>query len=239
VCGFARPEIGALPAGASVLLDAGGCALHLQECRSWHRRIGSGDLIRKRAFTLIELLVVIAIIGLLISIVVPSLGAARANAKRAVCASNLRQVGVALRTYLGESNDRFPYASMMPSISGALPLDGNDPVYIADVLFGKDDSPSKVFKCPNDQGAIDRGAPDGHKSYFDTERSSYAYRFQLGGGTLADYVRRMEERPGVKVRINSTWIFQDYDNFHAPGGTPGARRYMYIDGHVTDFEIDH
>jgi prepilin-type N-terminal cleavage/methylation domain-containing protein len=196
-------------------------------------------LIRRRAFTLIELLVVIAIIGLLISIVVPSLGAARANAKRAVCASNLRQIGVALRTYLGESNDVFPYASAMPSITGALPLDGNDPVYIADVLLGTHNDPSKVFKCPNDQGASDRGAPNGYKSYFDTERSSYAYRFQLGGQTLADYVRRMEEHPGVKVRINSTWIFQDYNNFHAQAGTPGARRYLYIDGHVTDYEIDH
>jgi len=107
------------------------------------------------------------------------------------------------------------------------------------VLLGNDDNPSKVFKCPNDQGTSDRGEPNGYKSYFDTERSSYAYRWQLGGETLAEYARRMEEHTGNKVRINSTWIFQDYNNFHAVGGAPGARRYLYIDGHVTDFEIDH
>jgi prepilin-type N-terminal cleavage/methylation domain-containing protein len=201
---------------------------------------GATILIRRRAFTLIELLVVIAIIGLLIAILAPSLSAARGNARRATCASNLRQIGVALRTYLGDSNDRFPYASAMPSITGAFPLDGNDPVYIADVLFGKDDNPSKVFRCPNDQGTSDRGEPNGYKSYFDTERSSYAYRFSLGGETMQEYVRRFEEHhPDAKIRMNSVWIFQDYNNFHAAGGTPGARRYLYIDGHVTDYEIDH
>lgn len=61
-------------------------------------------------FTLIELLVVVAIIALLITILLPTLEKARGQAKMAVCAANLRQVGVAWMVYLGDSDDWFlPY----------------------------------------------------------------------------------------------------------------------------------
>ncbi len=52
-----------------------------------------------RAFTLIELLVVVAIIGLLISILLPSLSAARQSARGAVCASNLHHLGIGTTIY--------------------------------------------------------------------------------------------------------------------------------------------
>ncbi|HEV8378083.1 MAG TPA: prepilin-type N-terminal cleavage/methylation domain-containing protein [Tepidisphaeraceae bacterium] len=65
----------------------------------FHERLG---------FTLVELLVVIAIIALLIAMLLPALNKAREIANRAKCASNLRQLGQAIKTYAADSNGQYP-----------------------------------------------------------------------------------------------------------------------------------
>ncbi|MHC4992400.1 MAG: hypothetical protein ACYTGC_15620, partial [Planctomycetota bacterium] len=53
-----------------------------------------------------ELLVVVSIIALLIGILLPAIGKARAQARLTMSQANLRQLGVAHNTYAGEWNDR-------------------------------------------------------------------------------------------------------------------------------------
>jgi len=61
-----------------------------------------------KAFTLIELLVVIAIISLLVSILLPSLSKAKDLARRAVCMSQLRNIGTAFAMYTSDYNFHLP-----------------------------------------------------------------------------------------------------------------------------------
>jgi len=69
---------------------------------------------KARGFTLIELLVVIAIIAILAAVLFPVFAKAREKARQSICASNLKQIGMAMlmyaQNYAGEDGEKLPCA---------------------------------------------------------------------------------------------------------------------------------
>jgi prepilin-type N-terminal cleavage/methylation domain-containing protein/prepilin-type processing-associated H-X9-DG protein len=78
---------------------------------------------KRHAFTLVELLVVIGIIALLISILLPALSRARAQANSVDCQARLRQVGMGLQLYATGNNGVYPWGMLnhgAPHLSGTV-----------------------------------------------------------------------------------------------------------------------
>lgn len=125
----------------------------------------------KSYFTLIELLVVVAIIGILASMLLPSLSKARLASERAVCASNMKQISISLTNYYGDYNDIFPYGKTNDPFNWTVPANDSPPPQQLLMLFL--DAP-EAFVCPTDK-TPENFSWWAYQNHPDIEAASYGF----------------------------------------------------------------
>ncbi len=160
----------------------------------------NAESMKRSGFTLVELLVVIGIILVLAALIFPVFATVRGSARKTVCLSNLRQLGLSINLYAADFDDLMPYggdpsdkytspwiwqATPYAAQVAAMPLLNFNPLtHVSGVLEPYVKS-RDIWRCPSDSGydivdvtntAI---VPVARPSAFDVYGTSYLFRTEI------------------------------------------------------------
>jgi len=201
----------------------------------------------KKAFTLIELLVVIAIIGILASMLLPTLAKAKTKANRLKCSNKLKSYQTAFENYAGDANGAVPHldATLTDKRGNAVAkakgyVDWHDPWEIPQWARGNainqvlDDMFS--YASPLDPKTIAQVEKHDVKSWsqlkgnnnhgHDQHRQSYAIKMQGDvsvGATVIASTRNV--KPATTAQADAYFL--------AKGGADNKDRWKYVNSNRT------
>jgi prepilin-type N-terminal cleavage/methylation domain-containing protein/prepilin-type processing-associated H-X9-DG protein len=162
----------------------------------------------KQGFSLIELLVVIAIIAILAALLLPSLAAAKSEAKKTICLNNLKQMQVAWIVYTDDFRDLIVDNTWVPGNMNS-PADATNWMLLEEGLLYPYSPATAIYKCPAD-------LKPNPKSLVVTVRS-YSMNTYMNGYDIAAV---LEDGQGLyTVQTKCSQIFSP----------PPARRLVFAD----------
>ena len=212
---------------------------------------------RKQGFTLIELLVVVAIIALLAALLMPSLRQAREAGRRALCQSNLHQIGVGLVAHETDRDSLPRFITDRGASGGLFFISNGAPVsnvtgYVhcwMDRLIDMEAATPQIFDCPSKIDArppFDRSWSRNHAlpagyPYPEARVRNYAYNGTLRRETAlgkteqpSRFILALDGRAGGgEVYADATAEDMLAREFH--GWDPEMWHYPHYEGGGLDF----
>lgn len=123
---------------------------------------------QKSGFTWVEMFVVIATLALVGTVLLPYIAKPKNNGQRITCVRNIKQIGLALRLFSNDHNDKFPW-KVLPSSGGADISAVGTELALQYMVLGTNIPSGNVLACPSDEAVVS------NPNLFSLSRSNISY----------------------------------------------------------------
>jgi prepilin-type N-terminal cleavage/methylation domain-containing protein/prepilin-type processing-associated H-X9-DG protein len=204
----------------------------------------------RSAMTLIELLVVIAVIGLLVSLLLPAVNAARGAARKMQCSNQMRQIGLAFLQFADVHKGRLPPSSHSALATGSAPwgyallpfLEGGE---VADVKPGLSGGKlQSIYWCPSDRRSNHSLWSYGKNVWFELQASETGEVIGVAKGPTYGTLKKVRSKTRTillgELATDSAGDHMMAHFWYFGGEVEVARsrhhtvsNYVWLDGHVS------